>query len=403
MRLTIFVISVYKKPKMKKFLIIAVLLALAFPLFPVFPFFHGARSLALGYSTLAFNYDVNALFLNPALLGSQSASLAGYQYGRSTLDFRDLSGDLAAARAFDLEHFQSLGEADREAALSALRRAFSADVPVHGFRAHGPGYAGKGYAVSVAYVDAAVVSPLAGESSAFLDRPASAVTDADVAALRVRFTGLQYTDYALAVGFPMGQGTNVGATIHYLHGKRRMLDAGLGDGAITSRADAGDLLQAAWSGLEDKFSKFTFDLGAVADLGPHFRAGLAVRNAGAPAIAEGLRLARRYVAGLAFRPDATMAICLDVDLGKSELVPGGLEAQPFALGLEKGLFRNKLLLRAGMYSDLAAAYFVGRRSNALYGLGAGFNLGKFLIDLALAFDSHGKLKNLGFSGFYALK
>ncbi len=391
---------------LKKTILIAAALGLTLPLFPVFPFFHGARALALGYSSLAFNYDVNALFLNPALLGWQGEPLAGYQYGRSELDFRGVSGALAAARAFDLEHFQSLGAADREAALQALRSAYDAGVPVYGFRAHGPGYAGKGYAVSISSVDAAVVSPLAGETSAFLDQPASAVTDADIAALRVRLTGLQYTDYALAVGFPLGQGTNVGATLHYLRGKRRLLDAGLGGGWLSPRADAGDLLRSAWTGLEEKFSKFTFDLGAAVDLGPHFRAGLVVKNAGEPVIAAGaaeLRLARRYVAGLAFRPDAALAVCLDIDLAKAELVPGGGEAQPFALGVEKGLFRNKLLLRAGMHSDLAAAYFVGRRSGALYGLGAGFNLGKFLIDLALAFDSHGQLKNLGFSGFYALR
>ena len=391
---------------LKKTILIAAALGLTLPLFPVFPFFHGARALALGYSSLAFNYDVNALFLNPALLGWQGEPLAGYQYGRSELDFRDVSGALAAARAFDLEHFQSLGAADREAALQALRRAYEAGTPAYGFRAHGPGYAGKGYAVSVSSVDAAVVGPLANAASAALDRPAAELGDADIAALRVRFTGLQYTDYALAVGFPLGQGTMVGATLHYLRGKRRVLDAGLGDALITARSDAGDMLHAAWSGLEDSFSKFTFDLGAAVDLGPHFRAGLAVKNAGQPAIAAGaaeLRLARRTVAGLAFRPDAALAICLDIDLVQAELVPGGGEAQPFALGVEKGLFRNKLLLRAGMVSDLAASYFVGRRSNALYGLGAGFNLGKFLIDLALAFDSHGQLKNLGFSGFYALR
>jgi hypothetical protein len=255
-------------------------------------------------------------------------------------------------------------------------------------------------------VDAAVVSPLAGDASAVLDRPAADIADADIAALRVRFSGLQYSDYALALGFPLGQGTMVGATLHYLRGKRRVLDSGLDGAFIGAGADAGDLLSSAWSGLEEEFSKFTFDLGAAVDLGPHFRAGLAVKNAGQPVIAAGaaeLRLARRVVAGLAFRPDAALAICLDIDLAKAELVPGGGEAQPFALGVEKGLFRNKLLLRAGLQSDLAADYFVGRRANALFGLGAGFNLGRFLIDLALAFDAHGRLKNLGFSGFYALR
>lgn len=388
---------------MKKFLLLAVALALALPVFPIFPFFYGARSLALGYSSLAFNYDVNALYLNPALLGAQTASLGGYQYGRSHLDFRDVSGGLAEARAFDLEHFQSLDATSRQAALDALGRAFQAGAVVSGFRTHGPGYVGKGYAVAVTAVDAAVVRPLDGT---VLAKPVAEVTDADIASLRVRLTGLQYTDYALAFGFPLAQGTYVGATLHYLKGKQRVLDAGLGAEAFTPQAGAGDLLQAAWSGVEGKFSKFTFDLGAGIELGQYFRAGLTVKNASDPAIATGsgeLRLTRRYVAGLAFRPDARMAICLDVDLAKAELVPGGGEAQPFALGLEKGVFRNKLLLRAGLYSDLAAPYFVGRRSNALYGLGAGFNLGKFLIDVALAVDSHGMVKNLGFSGFYALR
>jgi hypothetical protein len=71
--------------------------------------------------------------------------------------------------------------------------------------------------------------------------------------------------------------------------------------------------------------------------------------------------------------------------------------------VEKGLFRNQLLLRAGLWSDLAAKYFVGRKANALYGFGCGFNLGKFLVDLALGLDPQGRVKNLGVSGFYALR
>jgi len=109
------------------------------------------------------------------------------------------------------------------------------------------------------------------------------------------------------------------------------------------------------------------------------------------------------VAGLAFRPDPELAFFLDIDLAKGELFHGGEEAQLFSLGVEKGLFRNKLFLRAGLWSDLAAKYFVGREANSLYGLGCGFNLGKVLIDLALALDSRGRVKNLGVSGFYALQ
>ncbi len=388
---------------MKKPLLLAVFLALAMPVFSFFPFFYGARSLALGYASLAYNYDFNSLQLNPALLASLAEPLGGYQYGSSSLDFRDISRNLAAARAYDLEHFQALDAASREAALRALNEAFSADSAISGFRMRGPGYAGRGYAVAIATVDAAVVRPLA---HAALDQPAAAVSDADIAALRVRFTGLHYTDYALAIGFPVSQGMFVGATFHYLKGKSSVFDAGLGAAPFTPGADAGDLLEAAWSGAEDGFSKFNLDLGAGLELGQHLKAGLALKNATDPAIATAggeLRLARRLVAGLAFRPDPQLAFFLDIDLAKGELFHGGEEAQLFSLGVEKGVFRNKLFLRAGLWSDLAAKYFLGREANALYGVGCGINLGKFLIDLALALDSQGRVKNLGVSGFYALR
>lgn len=388
---------------MKKPLLLAVFLALAMPVFSFFPFFYGARSLALGYASLAYNYDFNSLQLNPALLASLAEPLGGYQYGSSSLDFRDISRNLAAARAYDLEHFQALDAASREAALRALNEAFSADSAISGFRMRGPGYAGRGYAVAIATVDAAVVRPLA---PAALDQPAAAVSDADIAALRVRFTGLHYTDYALAIGFPVSQGMFVGATFHYLKGKSSVFDAGLGAAPFTPGAGAGDLLEAAWSGAEDGFSKFNLDLGAGLELGQHLKAGLALKNATDPAIATAggeLRLARRLVAGLAFRPDPQLAFFLDIDLAKGELFHGGEEAQLFSLGVEKGVFRNKLFLRAGLWSDLAAKYFLGREANALYGVGCGINLGKFLIDLALALDSQGRVKNLGVSGFYALR
>lgn len=388
---------------MKKFTILAAVFGLAMPCFSFFPFFYGARSLALGYSSLAFNYDVNAHYVNPALLSSLVVPLGGYQYATSSLDFRDIGGQLAEARSFDLEHFQDLAAGSRETALAALKAAFSADAAICGFRMRGPGFAGKGYAIALATVDAAVVRPLA---NAALDKPAAEVSDADIASLRVRLTGFQYSDYSLAVSFPVSQVMAVGATLHYLKGKNRAVDATLGAGPFTPDATAADLVEAAWSGAEYDFSKINIDLGAALELGPYFKAGLVVKNAGSPVIATAageLPLARRLVAGLAFRPDAQLGIYLDIDLAKDDLYLGGEEAQPFALGVEKGLFRNKLFLRAGLWSDLAAKYFVGRKANALYGFGCGFNLGKLLIDLALGLDAQGRVKNLGISGFYALR
>lgn len=382
---------------------LALVVGLTVPCFSFFPFFYGARSLALGYSSLAFNYDVNALYLNPSLLSSLTVPLGGYQYGSSSLDYRDVSGRLAAARAYDLEHFQNLAANSREAVLAELNAAFSADSSVSGFRMRGPGYAGKGYALSIATVDAAIVCPL---QNPILAKPAAEVTDADIAALRVRFTGFHYIDYSLAVAFPVSQGLAIGATLHYLNGKNTVFDAALNGAPFAAGADSGDLLQAAWSDPGNGFSKLTIDLGAGLELGQHFKAGFLVKNVGDPVIATEageLRLPRRLVAGLAFRPDAQLGLYLDIDLAKGDLFHNGEEVQPFSLGVEKGFFQNKLFLRAGIMTDLAAKYFVGRKANVLYGFGCGFNLGNFLVDLALGVDPQGRVKNLGVSGFYAIR
>ena len=79
--------------------------------YPFFPFFYGARSLALGYSSLAFNYDFNAIYVNPALLDAQRVSLGGFQFQSSFLDYRDAAEKWAESSAYDLQNFQDL---DRE-------------------------------------------------------------------------------------------------------------------------------------------------------------------------------------------------------------------------------------------------------------------------------------------------
>lgn len=371
------------------------------PVFSFFPYFYGARSLALGYSSLAFNYDVNALYINPSLLDSISAAMGGYQFQSSVLDYRDISGRLSAITIHDLENFTGLDESRRAALLAELNEVFASQTPIHGFRMHNPGYAGKGYAVAVATVDAALIQPLANP---VLGKAPGAITNADIASLSMRLIGFHYTDYSLAVAFPVSRGMALGATVHYLKGRNTEFDAALVSEPFRSHADAKDLLQAVWSGAENDFSKLNLDLGASAEFGRYFKAGIVARNVANPVIGTEsgeLRLARRLIAGLAFRPDSQTGIYLDIDLARGDLYLNGREAQPFSLGVEKGLFQNKLFLRAGFLSDLAAKYFLGPKANVLYGLGCGFNLGKFLVDLALGLDPQGRVKNLGISGFYA--
>ena len=388
---------------MKKISLLIMFFGLFLPVFSFFPFFYGARSLALGYSSLAFNYDVNALFINPALLNSIGSSMGGYQYQTSYLDSRDICGRLGSILAHDLGDFSNLGEEDRKSLLADLKEVFSSKAAISGFQFHNPGYAGKGYAVAVATVDAAVIHPL---QNSVLDKPAGEITNADIASLRLRFIGFHYTDYSLAFAFPLSGTVAVGATAHYLKGRNTEFTAAFSDEPFQTGSEAKDLLHSTWSAADRDFSKLNFDLGASMALGLYFRAGLVVKNVSSPVIptsAGELKLARRLVAGLSFRPDNQLGIYLDIDASRADLFQSGVEAQPISLGIEKGLFRNKLFLRAGLWSDLAANYFLGRKSNALYGLGCGFNLGKFLVDLALGVDPQGRMKNLGISGFYMIQ
>lgn len=388
---------------MRKIIFLFAVLGLFRPVHSFFPFFYGARSLALGYSSLAFNYDVNAMYVNPSLLGSISVAMGGYQFQSSFLDYRDIAGRLSGIDRHDLENFAGLDAGPRAALLAELNEVFSAQTPIHGFRMRGPGYAGKGYAIAVATVDAALIQPLANP---VLGKEPGEVTNADIASLSMRLIGFHYTDYSLAIAMPVSKGIALGATVHYLKGKNTEFTAALVSEPFRSNDSARGLLQAVWSGAENGFSKLNLDLGASAEFGQFFKAGIVARNVGNPVIgtkAGGLRLARRLIAGLAFRPDGQTGFYLDIDIARGDLYLNGRDAQPVSLGVEKGLFQNKLLLRAGFMSDLAAKYFLGPKANILYGLGCGFNLGNFLVDLALGLDPQGRVKNLGISGFYTVR
>lgn len=359
--------------------------------------------MALGYSSLAFNYDFNAAYLNPALLKSLTTSLSGLQYQSSFLDFRNISDRLAAISVYDLENYQDLDAAARATLQADLKDIFSTMTGINGFQIRNLGYAGKGYALAVAQVDAAVAYPLA---NSVLTKGVGEISNADIASLKMRFIGFHYSDYSLSFSLPFSQGLTVGTTVHYLKGQNTEFSASITVKPFQSDADAKNLLQFAWSGADNDFSKLNFDLGVSAEIGQYFKAGLVVKNVANPIIATELgelRLARRLIAGLSFRPDSQLGLYLDIDVAKGDLFHNGQNSQPVSLGVEKGLFQNKLFLRVGFLTDLSAKYFLGRKANVLYGMGFGFNLVNFLVDLALGLDSLGRVKNLGISGFYLIK
>ncbi|MBN2399574.1 MAG: conjugal transfer protein TraF [Candidatus Aminicenantes bacterium] len=388
---------------MKKIVMIILLCACFRPVFPVFPNFHGARSLALGYASLAFNYEINSIYLNPALLSSYTYSLGGLQYENSFMDYFDFSEQLQKISAVDLKNFQELGIDQKRDLLGSLQDVFSANTGINGFQITSSGYAGKGYGLAVEFVDAAIIFPLAND---ILDKPVEQITNADIASLHMRFIGFHYKDYSVAYSFSLSQGLALGATVHYLKGKTSEFNVAVIDEPFQPSAGGREYLEYAWSEVQKDFSKINFDIGVSADLGPYFKAGVLIKNVAEPIISTEIRdlhLPRRVIAGLAFRPDMQWAICLDIDVAENDLYHNGEMVQPLSLGVEKGFFKNKFFLRAGFLNDLNEKYFFGRHAKIMYGVGLGFNLASFLIDFAVSLDGLGHVKNLGISGFYMIK
>jgi hypothetical protein len=389
--------------EMKKIILTIILCAFYRPVFSVFPYFHGARSLSLGYSSVAFNYDFNAVYLNPALLNSLLLPLGGFQYSDSSLDYFDFTGRFQKISAFDLKNFQDLGLEQKKDLLENLKDIFSTGTGISGFQIKSSGYAGKGYGVAVEFVDAAIVFPMAND---ILAKPAEQITNADMASLQMRFIGFHYKDYSVAYSFSLSRGLALGATVHYLKGKTSEFNVAVTDPPFRPASAARDYLEYAWSDVQKDFSKINFDLGISAELGPYFLCGLVVKNVAEPVISteiRELRLPRRMIAGLTFRPDMQWGISLDIDVAKNDLYHNGRNVQPLSLGVEKGFFKNKFFLRAGFLNDLSEKYFFGRNAKIIYGLGLGFNLASFLVDFAIGLDGLGHVKNLGISGFYMIK
>jgi len=388
---------------MKKIFLAIMVCTFFYPVFSFFPYFHGARSLALGYSSLAFNYDFNAIYLNPAQLNALTASLGGYQFQSSFIDYLDFAGQLQKISASDLSNFQDLGVAQKNDLLERLKGVFTEKTGINGFQMKNPGYAGKGYGLAIEFVDSAIIFPLAND---VLSRPVGQISNADIASLKMRFTGFHYTNYSFSYSFSLSKGLALGATIHYLKGKASESNVAIVDAPFRPSSGVREYLQFAWSGAQKDFSKINFDLGVSADLGLYFKAGLLVKNVADPVITTEIRelqLPRRVVAGLAFRPDNQWGIFMDIDVNKSDLYHNGQKVQPVSLGIEKVFFQKKFFMRAGFLNDLSEKNFLGRNAKIIYGIGLGFNLASFLVDFALGLDGLGNVKNLGISGFYLIK
>ncbi|MCK4764094.1 MAG: conjugal transfer protein TraF [Candidatus Aminicenantes bacterium] len=389
---------------MKNLIVFLVLFNLAASLFSIVPAYFGARSLSLGYSTTALNFDVNAIHINPALLAAVKYGLSGYQYQNSFMDYKNFAGHLDDILGYNLKNFESFPTDDKKALLGKLHDLFRSKNGLYGFSSSVPGYISRGYGVSYAIVNTAVINPL--ESDIF-NKEAGNITNDDIASLGMNFLGLHYKQVSLSYGMSFSRGMNVGVTLHYLDGELTEYNASITDeNVFTADTAVSTYLEDCWGQAADKFSRVTMDFGISVNFGAYFNVGVSVKNTWNPKIQTANReitLNKRVTAGLAFTPEPQWGIYLDLDIAPTDLLFSGEKMQPLSVGIEKGFFRNKFFLRAGFLTDLTGKYFIGEKSDVLYGLGCGFNLGSIIVDAAIGLDGSGSINNLAISGFFILK
>ncbi len=381
-----------------------VLCGVGFQLFSIVPSYHGARSLSLGYAGSAFGYDVNSIFINPSLLAGYSYALTGYQYKNSYLDYKGFTDNLAGALEYDLARFESLDTVDKETLFAELRDVFQSKTGIYGFSANVPGYVSRSYGLSVSLVKTAIVNPV--NSGDLFEQDPGTLTNDDIASLEMNFLGLDYKQVSISYALQFTQTVSVGVTAHYLNGKITDFNSSVTGGLFDSALGSKDYLELAWGGAEEKFKKVIFDVSACLTIGPYFKAAVMARNVGSPTLVtprRELTINQRVIAGLALRPNPQWGIYLDMDITKSELLYNGEEMQPISLGVEKGFFQNRLFVRAGLLTDLTESHLFGKKSAILYGAGLGFNMKRFLVDVAVGIDSGGSVKSLAISGFIMFK
>jgi len=388
----------------KTFKIILVLLLLNSVIFSIVPKYHGARSLSLGYASTAFNFDINMLFLNPSFLASVTFSMSGYQYQQSYRSYLDFFDKLNETIAFDLENFDTLTDIDKNLAWNSIKDLYSSKVGLYGFKSQNPGFIGNGYGISISFENESVISPVNND---LLTKDVDEISSQDINSLEVDFLGLSYKKFSIGYAMNFSQDFYIGATLSYLKGNGNRFQKKLSDNKIFNNDKKIDsYVSNGWADAQGEFSKIVMDFAANMNIGQYFRAGVILKNYGNPVISfndNEIELKQRIIAGIAFRPSNNLNFFIDMDIKKAVLIYNGEEMQPISFGIEKGFFKNKFFIRAGLLTDLASEYFIGSKSHTLYGLGLGFNMNKIIVDCGMGLDTEGKIKNIAVSGFIIIQ
>jgi|GEM_PF-808307 len=370
----------------------------------IFPFFFGARSLSMGAGGVAAVNGINPVFLNPALIGNFAGSISGYQFQSGYRDrdgFETLLGELLQ---YELGNFDALDTGQKEDVVGTIRELTRINTGFFGFSGHFPGAVLGNYGIGGALFTSGVINPV--KTSRF-DGPFSGISQEDIDSLAFEFHGFSFANYCLAYSLDITYDLRIAASFTYISGKYARREFTIANGQIFAPGrNRSDYLQEAWSEPEEELRSLNIDVAVNLSLGKYFRAGVVMRNVNRPQLIDSNEesvLDRVVVVGLAFKPDNSWQISADLQVVKGRMFLSDEEVQPLAIGLEKGFFNNMMFVRAGFMTDIDDQYLVGRKSNMLIGLGGGFHLGNFMVDIAAGIDHKGVLGGLAVSGFALLR
>ncbi len=384
-------------------IIFLIILMGAFKLFSIIPMYYGARSLSLGFSGSAYNYDINSVLLNPGLLSGYGYFVSGYQMQNEFFSYKGFSETIEDIKKYDLSGFDFLDMNDKEYLHGKLEELFKSKHGMYGFNSKIFGSAFKRYGFAVSFVNLAIINPV---RTTELDKSTTSLTSADIENLNLNFINLSYKQYSISYSLDFSKEISAGVTVHYLAGKISQFSLSIADTFFAEGMSEKDYLEYGWGEPDKNFGKFVFDFSLSTSLGPMFRLSLILKNYKNPKIETGtgeIELVQRIVGAVSFSPDQKTGIYMDLDLTKGDLYYNGEKVQPISLGVERSFFQGRLFFRMGFMSDLTEKYLLGRDAKLLYGLGVGIYINKVLIDAALGIGNDGKVRSFAVSGFFIVR
>jgi hypothetical protein len=388
---------------MRKCILLLVFLLFYHAVSAFLPSFYGARSLSLGYGASAFVYDVNAIFINPALLAKINQSMSGFQTQYNYFDPKQFLTDLDQVLDYDLKNYEIYSSQEKSLILAKLATVFNARRGIYGGSYKMPGLIVGKYGISMSWVKSAIINPVASQ---LLTEDANALTNADIDSLKMNMIGFDYRQLSLSYGLMISKTISCGITLSYLNGKINQQQTSINNSIFQANKNAKSYFQTMWDQSDDSFSKIVSDFSLNLELGAHVNVSYIVKNIGSPAIEtnfDTISIPRRSQLAISFRPDVAWGFFMDVDIAKTALLYNDSEFQPFSVGIEKGLFQNKFLLRLGILNDLTEKKFFSRQAGAMFCLGCGVHVDNLIADVAVGLDHNGDVNSLALSGFIILK